>query len=331
MAAAIAIAEAGGIRVERADAVDWLAARLADAAPGPRPRRLPLDLLAVPVARGAGARPGAPRRCGCAGDQRRRRSPGSGWSATAHDPGAAISLTLWPDGDDAAARPRRLSRRLGPVARLGGRADGRLIIRIPADRFAGCERWPRRRLPRHGLRLPGLAHLAVRPPRAGVGKRPTVRPARRSGAPARGQAGAGRACARPGMRAAGRYARRRSDQPDPVSAVLAEELLLARLAVPAGLAARPVVARGSAVVRLAAALAVAAPGLAGALAARRPGAPPRGTPISSAGAYRRRRARSRPRGTRRRPPARPSTPSTAMRIDPDVRTTRSPISNFSIT
>ena len=163
------------------------------------------------------------------------------------DPGAAITLTLWP-----AARHRLLGRADYHGAwvrwtRLGGRADGRLIIRIPADRFAGCERWPRRRLPRHGLRLPGLAHLAVRPPRAGarVSDRRCVLHDGRVRLPG-GQAGAGRACARPGMRAAGRYARRRSDQPDPVSAVLAEELLLARLAVPAGLAARPVLALAAA-------------------------------------------------------------------------------------
>ena len=168
MAAAIAIAEAGGIRVERADAVDWLATRLAEPRPGPRPRRLPLDLLAVPVARGTGARPGAPRRCGCAGDQRRpaRLAPDGARRARPRRRDQPHALAR---RHDAGARPRRLSRRLGPVARLGGRADGRLIIRIPADRFAGCERWPRRRLPRHGLRLPGLAHLAVRPPRAGVG------------------------------------------------------------------------------------------------------------------------------------------------------------------
>ena len=53
-----------------------------------------------------------------------------------------------------------------PGHRAGLRAA---LTRVPADRFAGSERWPLRRLPRHGLRLPGLAHLAVRRPARAFG------------------------------------------------------------------------------------------------------------------------------------------------------------------
>ena len=97
MAAAIAIAETGGIRVERADAVDWLATRLAEARPGrahvvyhsifwqylsPEAQGRGRALLDAAGARATGTAPLAWLRM----------------EPDGHDPGAAISLTLWPDG-----------------------------------------------------------------------------------------------------------------------------------------------------------------------------------------------------------------------------------------
>ena len=97
MAAAIAIAEAGGIRVERADAVDWLATRLAD----PRPGRAHVVYHSIfwqylspeAQARGQALLDAAGARATSAAPLAWLRMERDG-----HDPGAAISLTLWPDG-----------------------------------------------------------------------------------------------------------------------------------------------------------------------------------------------------------------------------------------
>jgi threonine dehydrogenase-like Zn-dependent dehydrogenase len=77
----------------------------------------------------------------------------------------------------------------------------------------GRKRAPLRRLPRHGLRLPGRAHAQ---PARGLNRPRTLQRVETSRAPAGGQAGAGRACARPGKEAAMRSIRTRRDHPGSV-------------------------------------------------------------------------------------------------------------------
>ena len=168
--AAIELARAAGVRVERADAADWLAARLADAAAGPGARRLPLDRLAVPRPAGAGRASAPASTPPGAGDARgAARLAAHGGRRRA---GAAITLTLWPGrpalGGPTSTAPgcagpadlARLPERptgVGDARRAGSRlerasaeADG-----SRARRRLQCARLPRRRLsrlPRAGRR-----------------------------------------------------------------------------------------------------------------------------------------------------------------------------------
>ena len=98
MAAAIEIARAGGIRVEKADAVDWLVDRLAT----PRPGRAHVVYHSVVwsyLLPEAQARTEASLYA--AGDRTTAEAP-LAWLRMESDgaePGAAISLTLWPGGE----------------------------------------------------------------------------------------------------------------------------------------------------------------------------------------------------------------------------------------
>ncbi len=105
MAAAIEIARANAVRVERADAPDWLAARLAT----PRPGRAHVVyhsifwqyLPAEVQARARASLDAAGARASLAAPLAWLRMEGDG-----QEPGAAITLTLWPGGE---------TRRLGRV------------------------------------------------------------------------------------------------------------------------------------------------------------------------------------------------------------------------
>jgi hypothetical protein len=98
MAAAIEIANAGGIQVEKADAVDWLADRLATPRPG-QAHVVYHSILWAYLLPEAQAR--AEASLEAAGDRTTADAP-LAWLRMEGDgtePGAAITLTLWPGGE----------------------------------------------------------------------------------------------------------------------------------------------------------------------------------------------------------------------------------------
>ena len=106
----------------------------------------------------------------------------------------------------------------GPGSRIAvtsRRSGGSRIIRNPADRF-GRMRALASATVAEARPAPAWAGAPCRTaaPHGRSGKRPTLRSCTTAACASRGQAGAGRACTRPGMEAAGRCARRRSGHPE---------------------------------------------------------------------------------------------------------------------